>query len=64
MCFSLIELNAEVFRNPEKDGTMTGGSLSGSAVMVRASLTDFAVGVDTVGDLRVRQPDGAPRRLK
>lgn len=51
---SLLDVGAEVFRNPEKEGMVTGGSYSGCAVLVRSGVADFATAVDTVGDLRVQ----------
>jgi len=51
--FTLIESGDGVFRNPEKVGTVTGGEYSGCAILVRASMADFALAVDTVGGARI-----------
>lgn len=51
--FRLIEGGETIFRNPVKAGMVTGGEYSGSAVLVRASMADFALAVDTVGGARV-----------
>lgn len=39
--------------NPKAPGRIPGGSSSGSAVAVSAGLTDFAIGTDTGGSVRV-----------
>jgi len=39
--------------NPKAPGRIPGGSSSGSAVAVSAGLTDFAIGTDTGGSIRV-----------
>lgn len=39
--------------NPNAPGRIPGGSSSGSAVAVAAGLTDFAIGTDTGGSIRV-----------
>ncbi|KAG8368673.1 hypothetical protein BUALT_Bualt15G0070200 [Buddleja alternifolia] len=39
--------------NPQQPSHVPGGSSSGSAVAVAAHLVDFALGTDTVGDIRV-----------
>ncbi|GFP87060.1 outer envelope protein 64 mitochondrial [Phtheirospermum japonicum] len=40
-------------KNPQKPSHVPGGSSSGSAVAVAAKLTDFALGTDTIGGIRV-----------
>ena len=40
-------------RNPRAPGRIPGGSSSGSAVAVAAGLTDFALGTDTGGSIRI-----------
>ncbi|OVA01707.1 Amidase [Macleaya cordata] len=39
--------------NPAAPARITGGSSSGSAVAVAANLVDFALGIDTIGGVRV-----------
>lgn len=55
MAFSIVETGNELFRNPEKRGTITGGEYSGCGVLVRSGMADFAVAVDTSGGVRVRR---------
>eukprot|EP00210_Caulerpa_lentillifera_P002991 g2856.t1 len=50
---SVVESGRELFRNPEKTGTITGGEYSGCGVLVRSGLTDFAIAVDTAGGIRI-----------
>nr|ACG26749.1 amidase [Zea mays]ACG29300.1 amidase [Zea mays]ACG30101.1 amidase [Zea mays] len=39
--------------NPVSSSLVPGGSCSGSAVAVAAQLVDFAIGTDTIGDVRI-----------
>ncbi|KAJ1281111.1 hypothetical protein BS78_04G283200 [Paspalum vaginatum] len=39
--------------NPASPSLVPGGSCSGSAVAVAAQLVDFAIGTDTIGDVRI-----------
>eukprot|EP00210_Caulerpa_lentillifera_P003449 g3291.t1 len=50
---TIVETGNEVFRNPEKSGTITGGEYSGCGVLVRSGMVDFAVAMDTVGGVRI-----------
>jgi amidase len=55
LAFSLEGVNAHYGTpvNPSCPGRIPGGSSSGSAVAVAAGLTDFAIGTDTGGSVRV-----------
>ena len=55
LAFSLDGINAHYGTpvNPNQAGCIPGGSSSGSASAVAASLCDFAIGTDTAGSVRV-----------
>lgn len=50
---SMIQKNAISFKNPTNPGLVCGGEYSGSAVLVASTYADFALGIETIGEIRV-----------